>query len=123
MKTGKVCGNVGMFDEDSLRRKIYFSSPILSLFQLELNIEPEKGWKTESMYAPAGVHVDAEYTSEDKDEEDFTAEQTFAYPMGIGGVMMNGCYDTNYQIGDPCYDFKTASPNCHVSKLKTSCQK
>ena len=85
---------------------------------MELNIEPEKGWKTESMYAPAGVHVDAEYTSDDKAEEDFTSEQPFAYPMGIGGVMMNGCYGTNYQIGDPCYDFKTASPNCHVSKLK-----
>ena len=70
------------------------------------------------MYAPAGVHVDAEYTSEDKDEEDFIAEQPFAYPMGIGGVMMNGCYGTNYEIGDPCYDFKTASPNCHVSKIK-----
>ena len=44
------------------------------------------------MYAPAGVHVDAEYTTEDKDEEDFTGEEPFAYPMGIGGVMMNGCY-------------------------------
>ena len=41
------------------------------------------------MYASAGVHVDAEYTSEDKAEEDFIAEQPFAYPMGIGGVMMN----------------------------------
>ena len=48
------------------------------------------------MYAPAGVHVDAEYTTEDKAEEDFIAEQPFAYPMGIGGVMMNGCYGTNY---------------------------
>ncbi|XP_015778649.1 PREDICTED: uncharacterized protein LOC107356562 [Acropora digitifera] len=64
--------------------------------RLELNIEPEKGWKTESMYSPAGVHVDAEYTSENKDEEDFTGEQPFAYPMGVGGVRMNGCYGTNY---------------------------
>ena len=48
------------------------------------------------MYAPAGVHVDAEYTTEDKDEEDFTGEQPFAYPMGIGRVMLNGCYSTNY---------------------------
>ena len=70
------------------------------------------------MYAPAGVHVDAEYVSEGKEEEDSTGEQPFGYPMGIGGVMMNGCYGTNYQIGDPCYDFKTASPNCHVSKLQ-----
>ena len=82
-------------------------------FQLELNIEPEKGWKRESMYAPAGVHVHAEYTT-----EDFIAAQPFAYPMGIGGVKMNGYYGTKYQIGDPCYDFQTASRNCHVSKLK-----
>ena len=88
------------------------------IFQLELNIEPEKGWKTEIMYAPAWVHVGAEYTTEDKDEEDCIAEQLFAYPMGMGGVMMNGCYGTNFQIGNPCYNFKTASPNCHVCKLK-----
>ena len=70
------------------------------------------------MYAPAEVHVDAEYTSEDKDEEYIIAEQPFADPMEIGGVMMNGCCGTNYEIGDPGYDFKTASPNCHGCKLK-----
>ena len=91
---------------------------VFFFFQLELNIEPEKVWKTESMYAPAEVHVDAEYTSADKDEEDFIAEQPFAYPMEIGGVMMNGCCGTNYEIGDPGYDFKTVSPNFHVCKLK-----
>ena len=70
------------------------------------------------MYAPAEVHVASEYTSEDKDEEYIIAEQPFAYPMEIGGVMMNGCCGKNYEISKPCYDFKTAPPNCHVCKLK-----
>ena len=95
-----------------------FRSLSCHIFQLELNIEPEKGWKTESMYAPAGVHVDAEYTTKNKDEEDFTGEQPFAYPMGVRGVMMNGCYGTNYWMGNPCYDLRTPSPNFHDSKLK-----
>ena len=86
-------------------------------FQLELNIEPNKGWETETMFVPAGVHVDAEYTSKDKPQETKTAVQPFTYPMGIGGVMMNGCYGRNYQPGDPCYAFKRMSSICLVSKL------
>ena len=84
-----------------------------------MNIEPEKGWKTESMMVPAGVHIDAEYTGEEKHDEKNPGEQPFAYPMGVGGLLMNGCYGTNYQIGDPCYDFKTASSICLVSELYT----
>ena len=84
-------------------------------FQLQLNIEPDKGWKTESMFVPAGVHIDAEYKGEGKKEEKDHGEQPFAYPMGIGGVLMNGCYSRNYQRGDPCYNIKSASTICFVS--------
>ena len=38
------------------------------------------------MYAPAGVHVDAEYTSEEKDEEDFIAEQHSPIPWESEGL-------------------------------------
>ena len=69
------------------------------------------------MFVPAGVHVDAEYTSKDKPQETKTAVQPFTYPMGIGGVMMNGCYGRNYQPGDPCYAFKRMSSICLVSEF------
>ena len=84
-------------------------------FQMSLDIEPEKGWKTESMYVPAGVHINAKYTGEKPDGQKTPGDQPFTYPMGIGGVLMNGCYGKNYQKGDPCYEFKRVSPICLVS--------
>ena len=89
---------------------------MLSFLQLELNIEPSKGWETEDIRVPSGLHIDAEYTDEDEEPESHTGEQPFVYPMGVGGMLMNGCYGTNYQEGDPCYDFKRMSPVCYVSK-------
>lgn len=83
---------------------------------MELNIQPDKGWETESMFVPAGVHIDAEYTSKGKAEKSNTGVQPFVYPMGMGGVMMNGCYGRNYQEGDACYAFKRMSPICLVSE-------
>ena len=97
-------------------RNSYKSTHIV-YFQLELNIEPDKGWQTESMFAPAGMHIDAEYTNEEDTEELSHEEPPFTYPMGLGGVMMNGCYGSNYQKGDPCYDFKTVSSIYFVSKF------
>ena len=82
-----------------------------------MNIQPEKGWKTETMMVPAGVHMEVKYNGDEENEEKNTGEQPFAYPMGVGGILMNGCYGTNYQKGDPCYDFKTASSFCLVSGL------
>ena len=86
-------------------------------FQLELNIEPEKGWKTESMFAPAGMHIDAAYTKEEGTKKSNQGEPPFTYPMGVGGVMMNGCYGSNYQKGDPCYAAKRVSSICSVSEF------
>ena len=34
------------------------------------------------------------------------------FPMGVGMAMMNGCYLTGYQPGDPCYAFARASKRC-----------
>ena len=85
-------------------------------FQLDINIKPDKSWQTEDMFVPAGFHIDAEVTGEDEKPEGEKGEQPFAYPMGIGGVMMNGCYGTNYKPGDPCYVAKDTTTLCLVSK-------
>ena len=82
---------------------------------MKLNIEPNKGWKTETMFVPPGVHIDAEYTNSGKEEKKNSGMQPFTYPMGVGGVMMNGCYGRNYQRGDPCYAAKRMSAKCLVS--------
>ena len=85
---------------------------------MELNIEPLKGWQTEDMFVPAGFHIDAQVTGEDEQPEGEKGEQPFAYPMGIEGMMMNGCYGTNYQLGDPCYQAKDTTTLCLVSKSR-----
>ena len=68
------------------------------------------------MFVPSGVHIDSEYIpTNEEPEKDEAIGQAFTYPMGIGGVMMNGCYGTNYQQGDPCYALKETSAICLVS--------
>ena len=42
------------------------------------------------------------------------------YPMGLGPVILNGCFHTNYQPGDPCYSFtysSRAKGRCLVSLI------
>ncbi|KAL9951279.1 hypothetical protein ACROYT_G043917 [Oculina patagonica] len=80
--------------------------------KLEVNVEPEKGWKTEDLLVPAGFHIDAEITGEDEEPEGETGEQPFVYPMGVGGILMNGCFGTNYQPGDPCYEARWKTTLC-----------
>ncbi|XP_078360290.1 uncharacterized protein LOC144644633 isoform X2 [Oculina patagonica] len=71
--------------------------------KLDINIEPDKGWKTEDMFVPPGFHIDAEITGEDEKPDGEIGDQAFTYPMGVGGLIMNGCFGKNYQPGDPCY--------------------
>ncbi|KAL9985287.1 hypothetical protein ACROYT_G007668 [Oculina patagonica] len=71
--------------------------------KLDINIVPDKGWKTEDLFVPSGFHIDAEITGEDAKQEGEKGEQPFMFPMGVGGMIMNGCFGKNYQPGDPCY--------------------
>ena len=38
----------------------------------------------------------------------------FNYPVGLGNVLMNGCYETEYKEGDPCYVTKWTLDACLV---------
>ncbi|XP_078353427.1 uncharacterized protein LOC144638119 [Oculina patagonica] len=80
--------------------------------KLDINIEPEKGWKTEDLFVPPGFHVDAEMTGEDEKPEGEAGDQPFLYPMGVGGMLMNACVGTNYQPGDPCYEAYWETTRC-----------
>ena len=82
---------------------------------MDIDIQPEKGWKTEDIFVPPGFHIDAEITGEDERPEGEAGEQPYIYPMGVGGILMNGCFGTNYQPGDPCYEAFWKTTLCHVS--------
>ena len=96
--------------------------PFLFVFQLDIDIEPEKGWKTEEMFVPPGFHISAEMSGEDEKPDGEAGEQPFAYPMGVGGVLMNGCFGTNYKPGDPCYVAYWETTICHVSIIRSFSQ-
>ncbi len=87
---------------------------------MEVNVEPEKGWKTEDLLVPAGFHIDAEITGEDEEPEGETGEQPFVYSMGVGGLLINGCFGTNYQPGDPCYEARWKTTLCLVSNANST---
>ena len=85
------------------------------LSQIKLDIMPDKGWSTPDMFVPPGYHMGASISDTEQTEKEH-GEQPFTYApnMGLGYVMMNGCYGTNYTPSDPCYNAKFASPICLV---------
>ncbi|KAJ7378599.1 hypothetical protein OS493_021899 [Desmophyllum pertusum] len=50
--------------------------------RMDIDVEPEKGWKTEDMFVPPGFHINAELTGEDEKPEGEAGEQPFVYPWG-----------------------------------------
>ena len=39
--------------------------------------------------------------------------QAFTYPVGLGPMLMNGCFGTDYKKGDPCYSAKRMNTRCN----------
>ena len=89
---------------------------------MKLDIVPDKGWETEDVIIPPGMHITAKVTREGEDEEEEPSAQSagqtpFYYPSGVGQMIMNGCFGTNYQAGDPCYEAKWKTSACLVSGM------
>lgn len=61
------------------------------------------GFDETSEWKPAGwtYEVNEHVKDPQPDSED---QKVFAYPMGVGNLMMSGCFGTGYQKGDPCYE-------------------
>ena len=68
------------------------------------------------MFLPSGYHIDAAVSEGEKSPSQ-EAPVPFTYPAGIGGVLMNGCWGTDYKENDPCYNSKTTEDNCDVSNI------
>ena len=94
--------------------QIDFSRTSIDL-QIKLDIVPDKGWQSEDMFVPPGYHLDSTITEGESSPKE--AEMTpYAYPAGLGTVLMNGCYGTGYQEGDPCYVATWTLDACLVKK-------
>ncbi|XP_066274625.1 uncharacterized protein [Branchiostoma lanceolatum] len=68
-----------------------------------------RGTNTGDTYSPAGYELRMEFDREDDDDDEGNDDSSDGmspaiYPMGVGPMLMNGCFGTGYEIGDPCYD-------------------
>ncbi|XP_078619227.1 uncharacterized protein LOC144886466 [Branchiostoma floridae x Branchiostoma japonicum] len=82
----------------------------------EVDFVADKGMVEDDMFAPPGMHmkVDVEEDPEEGSEPDDSSQpMAFSYPMGMGSALMNGCFDTGYGPGDPCYDITVEIPACY----------
>ena len=83
--------------------------------QIKLDIMPDKAWSTPDMFVPPGYHMGASISGIEKPEQEHgDVPYTYAPNSGVGYVMMNGCWGTNYTANDPCYNAKTTSSVCQV---------
>lgn len=87
----------------------------LEQFQVKLDITPDKAWINDNMFVPSAYHLDASVEGDSKSPEE-KGDTPFVYPAGMGQVLMNGCWGTDYKIGDPCYNAKLNSTICWVSQ-------
>ncbi|XP_078588379.1 uncharacterized protein LOC144869188 [Branchiostoma floridae x Branchiostoma japonicum] len=75
-----------------------------------------RGTNTGDTFAPASQEMSLSFKHvEDEDDEQDSSELGLApvgYPGGLGPVMMNGCFGSNYQEGDPCYEAFVPIQNC-----------
>ena len=87
--------------------------------QVELDIDPQKGWQTEDLVVPAGLHITSRLSTDKvaSEPEGESAERPSVYPFGVGGVLMNGCYGTGYEPGDPCYSSQITTTLCLVNLI------
>ncbi|XP_078668039.1 uncharacterized protein LOC144909744 isoform X1 [Branchiostoma floridae x Branchiostoma belcheri] len=67
-----------------------------------------RGTNTGDTFAPASQEMTLSFDHVDDDDEEQDSSESgtapHAYPGGIGTVMMNGCFNSGYQEGDPCYE-------------------
>ncbi|XP_031555977.1 uncharacterized protein LOC116292765 [Actinia tenebrosa] len=80
--------------------------------RIELDIMPQKGWKTEDMFVPPGYQINAKVEDESPSSSPENPPPAYNYPAGMGSVIMNGCWGTGYKKGDPCFDAVEATGQC-----------
>ncbi|XP_048577992.1 uncharacterized protein LOC5500372 [Nematostella vectensis] len=87
--------------------------------KISLDIRPDVGWKNDDMFAPPGLHYGIGLSSDDDGNkaEGKASEKIdpppYSYANGfVGPALMNGCFGSGYQPGDPCYTAKETTNQC-----------
>ena len=99
--------------------RVHFVTPGFLYSQIELDISPQKGWTTDNLVVPAGMQITSRISGDEDDSEPEggSMQAPGVYPYGVGNILMNGCYGTGYELGDPCYDLAKATDSCLVNNF------
>ena len=82
----------------------------------KMRIESQLGFNPAGNYRPASFRItekeEAPPTAVKAGETKPANPPGFAYPAGMGNVMMNGCFGTGYQPTDPCSRARIPKATC-----------
>ena len=79
---------------------------------VQIDLKNDKGYlDLGGEFQGGDMHVKIQ-NIETPERETRSGGDAFAYPAGIGPMLINGCYGTDYKIGDPCYAAKRNSEKC-----------
>ena len=70
------------------------------------------GFEGLNSFEPSGWKISSNENKGPAAEPEGQNSQPSAYPHGVGFALMNGCFGSQYQEGDPCYDSKWMSTKC-----------
>ena len=71
----------------------------------------EPGFDGTDEWQPPGWSYKVEKDDRDQPQGE-DAGPPMGYPLGVGNVMMSGCFGSGYKEGDPCYDTLWMTEKC-----------
>ena len=77
----------------------------------KISFQRLQGFDGPNEFEPSGWQMEVGEDTHPAEPEG-SEEAATMWPMGAGFAMMNGCFGSGYQEGDPCYDFARMSPIC-----------
>ncbi|XP_066271929.1 uncharacterized protein [Branchiostoma lanceolatum] len=82
--------------------------------QARVQVLHGRGMNTGDSFSPASqeVRMTFDHREENAEQDSSQVGGGQAYPFGMGPIMMNGCFGTNYQEGDPCFEAFTPIEAC-----------
>jgi len=80
---------------------------------VEIKLKNEKGYvDLGGEFQAGGMDLKIQNIQSKAPSKSGDGGQSFTYPVGIGPMLMNGCFGTGYKIGDPCYAAKRLNTKC-----------
>ena len=113
----KIIGSaISYFDQKSKEHQAYLKerpdAPDTGVPGVEISLKNEKGYMdVGGEFQPGGMDVKIQ-NIEDQPTDKKSGGDSFSYPYGIGPLLINGCFGSNYKKGDPCYANSRMSTSC-----------